>query len=396
MIEAITGRIGGGKTCLAIIRMAEYIASGGRVYSNVRFLGTYDVCKIDSVDKTHETVVLPDAPIAKYLLKKYDWEIQPGQYNYLYESALETGFEHCIPKGLPDKKVLVVLDEVNEWFDTLDRESIKKSDGIIRDTFRFLRQSRKCYIDVIFILQVFETLNNRIRDLVAFLWVCRDMQYFKVSGVPLGWAFKHLFYWQKFDRSLPRAPAQFSKWVKKDFSVFALYDTTEFFGKDLGVLKTEKKVKFEKRKVEGFVMKKNQVAMLVLCCVSSLAGCALAILAVVRGEGKAVGVGPKVVYVTNSVSGASAPTANAGTNGISRIKWAMLNYGCAGDAEWAYVEGRLYRPRMRVDNGIVVAVCKDYIKVIGDDGQDYYIYHYNDEYAPSGVKGGGNVQRVSM
>ena len=398
MIEAITGRIGGGKTCLAVIRICEYIASGGRVYTNVRLRGTRDVFTEDGKD--YETHVEPDAPVAVYLRKKFDWEIQHGQYNYLYESALETGFEHCIPKGLPEKKVLVVLDEVNEWFDTLDREDIKKASGIVRDTFRFLRQSRKCYIDVIFILQVFETLNNRIRDLVLFLWVCRDMQYFKVSGVPLGWMFKHMFYWQKFDRSLPRAPAQFAKWVKKDFGVFGLYDTTEFFGKDLGVLDAEKQVKFEKKVIDegGDEMKRKHVLMLVGCCVSSLVGCVFAVLAVVRGEGAVVGK-QKVIYVTNTVAVAQSPSSAVAmsSNASQRITWAVINYGCAGSVEWAYVEGRLYRPQMRVDGGTVVALDKDYIKVIGDDGLDYYIYNFRNEFAPSSVKSGGsNGQRVSM
>lgn len=397
MIEAITGRIGGGKTCLAIIRMAEYIASGGRVYSNVRFLGTHDVFTEDGKD--YETHVEPDAPIALFLRKKFGWEIQHGQYNYLYETSLETGFEHCIPKGLPEKKVLVVLDEVNEWFDTLDRSDVNKKDNILRDTLRFLRQSRKCYIDVIFILQVFDTLNSRIRDLVAFLWVCRDMQYFKVAGVNLGWAWKHFFYWQKFDRSLPRAPAQFSKWVKKDTAVFGLYDTTEFFGKELGILDVEKQVKFEKKKVEEKTedMKRKHVFMLVGCCASSLVGCVFAVLAVVRGEGVAVGK-QRVIYVTNTVAVASAAgSVSVTTNTTPRITWAPIAYGCAGKEEWAYVDGKLYRPKMRVEGGTVVAVDKDFVKIIGDDGHDYWVYSVRSEFTPTAVKTGGqNGQRNSM
>ena len=396
MIEAITGRIGGGKTCLAVIRMAEYIASGGRVYTNVRLLSTHDVFAEGGTD--YETHVNSDSPIAVYLRKKYDWEIQHGQYNYLYETALETGFEHSIPKGLPEKKVLVVLDEINEWFDTLDRDSIKKSDGIIRDTFRFLRQSRKCYIDVIFILQVFETLNNRIRDLVAFLWVCRDMQYFKVTGIPLGWAFKHMFYWQKFDRSLPRAPAQFAKWVKKDFGIFGLYDTTEFFGKDLGILDAEKQVKFEKKeKVEEVdEMKKKHVLMLAGCCVASVVGCVFAVIAVMRGEGVAVG-SQRIVYVTNTVALAQSAALIALADSPARITWAPIAYGCGGGEEWAFVDGRLYRPKMKVDLGTVVAVDKDFIKIIGDDGYDYFIYSVRSDFAPTTAKqGGSNVKSVSM
>ena len=394
MIEAVTGRIGGGKTCLAIIRMAEYIASGGRVYTNIRLRGTYDLCSLESEELTHETFIADDAPIRKYLLEKYDWEIHHGQYNFLYEDSLEIGFEHSIPKGIPEKKVLVILDEVNEWFDALDREDIKKKDGILRDTLRFLRQSRKCYIDVIFILQVFETLNSRVRDLIAFCWVCRDMQYFKVAGVPLGFAFKHLFYWQKFDRSLPRAPAQITHWVKKDFRVFGLYDTTEFFGKDLGVLKSSRQVSFERKEEKEEEMKKKHVLILMGCCASSVVGCVLAVVSFFRGEGVALGK-QHVVYVTNTVAIASAPAVS--TNSIPRVSWGVINYGCAGDVEWAYVDGRLMRPKMRIEGGTVIAVDKDFVKVFGDDGLDYFIYSVRSDFAPTSVKTGGqNVQTSRM
>ena len=198
MIEVVTGRIGGGKTCMAIYRMAKYIAEGGCVYTNITLRGllvTYDI----ETQKPCFTFA-SDAPIRLFLRKRYEWEIQDGQYHLIEPESMDDGFQTVIAPGTPDKKVLIVLDEVNEWFDSLDRDKAR-TDKAYRLTLRFLRQSRKVYTDVMFILQDFQTLNSRIRGLVGYMWICRDMEYFSVTGVRLGWLFKRFFVWQRFDGS---------------------------------------------------------------------------------------------------------------------------------------------------------------------------------------------------
>ena len=371
VLEAVTGLIGGGKSCLAIYRALKYCSEGGRVYMNMRLIGmveTYDI-------ETHKIQIYlpPDAPFCNVLRKRYKWEYQQGQYNFLIPEDMEEGFQSAIPAGTPDKKVLVVIDEVNEWFDTKDRSRINSSDDSYRRTLRFMRQSRKVYIDVIFILQVFGTLDNRIRDLIGFVWQCRDMQYFEVAGLNVGWALKRFFVWQKFYKDM-RTPIAKPKWVAKDVSIFKCYDTTELFGDGLGVIPAgQVRTDFSglgriQKKVKS--MNPLQVAILVICCLSSVATSFF----ILRGHGAAVGGGGvRVVYVTNTVGVSSGRV--QGDRETSRVKWAALSYGRAGDLEWAYADGRMYKPGFRTDEGMVVSVDRYAIRLIADDGGERWIFH---------------------
>lgn len=366
MIEVVTGRIGGGKTCMAIYRMCKYMASGGAVYTNIRLKGV-----IESFDIETRKPVFSfsrDAPIIGFLRSRYKWEYQEGQYNIICPDDMEIGFQSVVPPGIPEKKVLVVIDEVNEWFDSLDRDKVR-TDKAYRLTLRFLRQSRKVYIDVIFILQDFSTLNNRIRGLVGFVWVCRDMQYFNVVGVPMGFIFKRYFVWYKYDGS-GRFPQGKPRWVVKDFELFGVYDTTEIFGDTLGIAPAGSKiVDFRGKglvKKVGDKMNNFQFACLGLCCACSVAS----LVFILSGDDKSSGVCGGVVYVTNTVSNVAVDNRPKAKN----VFWAPIAYGRAGDFEWCYVAGRMYRKGMMCEYGRVVEIDKYHVRVVGDFGDVYFLH----------------------
>lgn len=369
MLEAVVGLIGGGKSCLAIYRALKYVSEGGRVYMNMRLTGALEVYDIE----THKMslVLPPDAPFCCLLRKRYKWEYQQGQYNFLLPEDMDDGFQNVIPAGTPEKKVLVVLDEVNEWFDSLERGKAS-SDASYRKTLRFMRQSRKVYIDVIFILQIFSTLNDRIRNLIGYVWQCRDMQYFEVAGLSVGFFLKRFFVWQKYYKDMKVAIAK-PKWVVKDLEVFKCYDTTEIFGDGLGVLpagsvQTNFAGAGKIQTIRSKKMNPLQTAILVLCCVSS----AFASFMLYKG-GNGSSSSVRVVTLTNTVALASAsggPSAAAS----SRVEWAPLSYGRCGDVEWCYAGGRMYKPGFRTDKGMVVSVDRYSIRLIDESGE-HWIFH---------------------
>lgn len=370
MIEAVVGLIGGGKSCLAIYRCLKYISEGGRVYMNMRLVGAVEVYDIDT--QKMSLVLSPDAPICRILRKRYKWEYQQGQYNFLVPDDMENGFQGVIPPGTPEKKVLVVLDEVNEWFDSLDRSRVN-TDKTYRSTLRFLRQSRKVYIDCIFILQVFTTLDSRIRELVGFVWVCRDMQYFEVAGLSVGWLLKRFFVWQKFYKDM-KVPVAKPKWVAKDLQIFGCYDTTELFGDGLGILpagcvKTDFSGAGKIVKKKGQKMNKLQSALLVVCCLSS----ALCTVLMLRAGSVTVPAGvPQIITVTNTVGAVGVDRAPVPSGSV---EWGRISYVCAGKEDWAYVNGRMYKPGFRTDRGVVVSVDRYAVRCVGEDGRDNWIFH---------------------
>lgn len=395
MIEVVSGRIGGGKTCMCVVRMLEYCAKGGAVYTNIRLRGA-----VESKSESGKTVLTlkRDAPFCLLLKKRYGWTYQEGQYNFIEADVMDDGFQSVVPPGTSEAHVLVVIDEVNEWFDSLDRSSLQTNNAY-RKTFRFLRQSRKVYIDVIFILQDFQTLNSRVRGLVGFVWVCRDMQYFKVAGLRIGWLLKHYFVWQLIDGQSRQLVE--TRWIAKDRAVFGLYDTTEIFGDGLGIAE-QRKVDFrEKKKEDGEMTKVERLALFgsvglsAVCCVSTF----------FKGGGK-MGfdvqsvvdkLRPSVVYVTNDVSSAASDGVDLSLQPRRSCHWASIRYCLAQGLEWAWVDGRLFKRGFHTPYGVVVDMCRDYVKCISASGE-YWIFQSADSVPiqPAYLNGEGSLNGDSM
>jgi len=223
MIEACFGVPGGGKTYYAVHRSLQYIASGGAVFTNIRFHGVevlenpvgYDRYKLSGLSN-----------VVAVLRQYYGWEYQAGQYHYIDLESMDGDLLSCIPRGTKSKPILLVLDEVNEWFDSLDGGKLKR-DEKYRELFKFLRLSRHYHIDVLFLLQDFATLNARLRGLCQNLYKSTDMQRLRVPGIPFRFPFPW-FLWQQFDKS-GRTCVRSQTWPKEKH-IFQCYDSFCEFG----------------------------------------------------------------------------------------------------------------------------------------------------------------------
>jgi len=222
MISCVVGLPGGGKSFYATKMILDYIGSGGVVFSNIRLKGI-----VDSQEKGFFRYKLPpETPAFKYLKRFLDWEYQDGQYSFIDLSEYDESFLSSIPHGSPEKRILLILDEVNEWFDSLDRGKLS-SDAKYREMFKFLRLSRHYHIDVCFLLQDFNTLNVRLRGLCGKILKTTDMSNMRIAGIPFKFPFPW-FLWHEFDGK-GKTIVKTDIWPK-DKEIFACYDSFCEFG----------------------------------------------------------------------------------------------------------------------------------------------------------------------
>jgi hypothetical protein len=226
MISATIGIPGAGKSFWAVKTMLDYMASGGVVFSNIKLTGLVDSGEAGFF----RWRLAADSPAVKYLKKNLRWDYRQGvndegqffaQYSYIPLDEYDENFLKLIAHGSPSKPVLLLLDEVNLWFDSLDRGKLS-NDSKYRELFDFLRLSRHHHIDVNFLLQDFNTLNSRLRGLCAKIIKSQDLQSMKIKGIPIPFPFKW-FLWQEFD-SKGKTVVRSQTWFK-DPEIFACYDS---------------------------------------------------------------------------------------------------------------------------------------------------------------------------
>lgn len=250
------GLIGGGKTYNATVRMLQYMASGGVVYSNitllidpwynVRYASKMKEFKTDEPEGTEREVlgikyIYDDSDlclcrvddkgqcwsnsegVVNYLRRVYKWEYQAGQYNKLHNEAVTGELHSLVPRGTPDKPVLMVIDEAVDFFDTDDRGSANK------EFLSFLRHSRKQCVDVIFIAQDFSELNKRIRNQTQYLYTFADLSKFIIAfGRTLPPPWRHMILMNQWTRHMTGKPLN-REFISKDRGIFGCYRTDELF-----------------------------------------------------------------------------------------------------------------------------------------------------------------------
>lgn len=189
MIEIFQGRIGGGKTYSAVVRMAAQCAKGGHVYTNIE--------------------LNPDG-FVRFVEKSFRKKITFAQVRYLNESQIPN-FQKEIAAGSMGLPVLVVIDEAHLWFNA--RDWAKQS----KEMLTFLTQSRKVSVDVIFITQACTNIDKQFRVLCQYVWAFKDIQkwfpWFPIPSILM----------LQFDQDM-----QFLlKWyfVRKSKGVFGAYNT---------------------------------------------------------------------------------------------------------------------------------------------------------------------------
>jgi hypothetical protein len=196
--------MGGGKSFSAVARMIDHIAAGGVVYSNILlkldpwFNPSYDMQEfIDPAEYPEHKREFRDGALvsvrrknkdgadcfvynsrgARYYLEKFRrWRYQDGQFNYIPDDQVGPDLMKHLPMGTVERPVLVILDEALDHFE-----------GACNNTnaeFRsFLRHVRKLGINLIFIAQDFGSLEKKIRVLVHYVWIFKDLKTWPVPVV---------------------------------------------------------------------------------------------------------------------------------------------------------------------------------------------------------------------
>jgi hypothetical protein len=190
MIEIFQGRIGGGKTYNAVLRIASHAAKGGHVFTNIELhpQGFVKLCEA----KFRQTINFDE------------------QIHYLGIDQISCFNKH-IASGSPDVPVLVVIDEAHLWFNA--RQWSKADPNFLT----FLTQSRKVQVDVIFITQSMATIDKQLRIQAQFVWAFKDFRRF------LSWFPFPLIMCLRFD--VDASTLIDYHWVYKRKIVFDAYNT---------------------------------------------------------------------------------------------------------------------------------------------------------------------------
>lgn len=196
MIECYEGKLGGGKTYSAVEKMAQYLASGGCVCTNI---------------------TLKWEAICAYTRSKWGVVPDASQYIFLEQDKLKEFHRH-VPAGTKERPTLVVLDEIHLEFNA--RDWAKASNEVLA----FLTQSRKVAVDVIFISQSIHNVDKQWVRMVQFIWRFRDMRKWKIPVLRVRWPFPQILETQ-FDYSGGECLDMRFKWM--DRRIFGMYDTTE-------------------------------------------------------------------------------------------------------------------------------------------------------------------------
>lgn len=288
MIEAFVGLIGGGKTFSAVARIAEYVASGGVVCTNIELMQEpwfnyryADKLKRKRIDYPVDAANLHfeenkfwanAGGFRQYLLDRYQWELKPGQIIDLKSDQISGNLHEHLPAGTADKPVLVVIDEAVDWFDSEDRAEAN------REFLTFLRYSRKLCIDIIMIAQEFTELNKRIRNQVQWVWTFKDLGTERIPvfrrRYPVPWRYNiACAQWsgRRWGKDAEEPVRVEMRW--KDQRIFGCYRTEELFRevKVLRDVKTDfsnegKLNQRSKKKMNKFEKLMLAASIVVSCC----------------------------------------------------------------------------------------------------------------------------------
>lgn len=206
MIETFTGRLGGGKSFAATKRIADHVCEGHNVYTNME-------------------INLEE--MAKYVDRHSDLIFDPKQITLLTEEQIPDFNAHC-PQGTPETQVLIVIDEADIWLESRDWNKAGEKKEKDRQLFHYLKQSRKLYTDIIFIVQHEGNLDARIDRMIQYYWRFRDMSKLYIEGLGIRWPSNN-FRWTQYDYDGKTLQQTFM--VKRDKQIFPLYQTTALLSK---------------------------------------------------------------------------------------------------------------------------------------------------------------------
>jgi len=213
MIYMVTGKIGGGKTLLTLVKMLEHLGKGGCVVTNV---------------------ALDEVEVDKWLHRKYGRRLVEDQI-VRHDFEEKPNFHEEIPWGVPELPVMVICDEGQLYYN--QAQSTKLIERLMK-LLSFLTQSRKTCVDVWFVTQHDTTIWAQFRHQCLFGYKCRDMRAVtlpfigQVGALGLMWVKYDIMSGEIMERG--RTPL--------DKKLFLLYDTRQMYDTQMRELQKTAKI----------------------------------------------------------------------------------------------------------------------------------------------------------
>lgn len=227
MIEVFTGKLGGGKSYHAAMRIANQLGIGGTVASNMELhfdgLASYCLAVHGVHIEERQLIRIPDE------IESVEVVSSSGKRSIVDVSTVYR-FHSFVPAGTADCPVLVVIDEAHLFFNSRD---YAKTDQLGRGMLSYLTQSRKVGNDLILITQDWRNLDSQFVRLLQFLWKFRDMSRFKIPPLGIAWPCSWPLVGWLFPDLLAVQLDQDGKtqlhrvWSNKDKRVFKCYETAD-------------------------------------------------------------------------------------------------------------------------------------------------------------------------
>jgi hypothetical protein len=183
-IEAITGKVGSGKTLKAVSDMAGHVFQGGCICTNV---------ELDRDKLAHQCW-------------RRGRRFHDSQY-ILLPMETDPCFHRYMRQAAPTNRlnVQVYIDEAHLFFPASEYRDLKKSFLSVES---FVSQSRRVRCDIFFITQAWDNVWGQLRKQALFVVDCRD---FRVINLPM------------FGKSLGNAIGM--KWSRKDAATGVVLET---------------------------------------------------------------------------------------------------------------------------------------------------------------------------
>lgn len=155
MIICYEGLLGGGKSYHAVQHALAYMAAGGHIFTNIKLL---------------------EEPCRDYCVRFHSRIIKFEElYHYVPNEQVSRMHEQVIG-GTSEKKTLAIFDELHLFLNARDWAQTS------RDLLAWLTQTRKLYVDVIFITQHRNNVDKQFLRLVGEFYRFRDLREWVVLG----------------------------------------------------------------------------------------------------------------------------------------------------------------------------------------------------------------------
>lgn len=200
--EIFEGRIGGGKSYNAVLRIIDRLRLGGIVATNIEL----------------------NRPAVEDLIRNR-FKVIPRLDDQLFELKEDQieHFERHIPLGNGSGlNPLIVIDEFHLWFNSRD---FSKNHTQSRGTLTFITQARKLHVDLLLISQSALNVDKQFVRMLHGIWRFRDLEKWILPGLGFRMPFsKKYILAVNYDQD-GRTITQ-RQWVKKDTDIFKCYETT--------------------------------------------------------------------------------------------------------------------------------------------------------------------------